>query len=243
MKYTIWVKRLFIILKSLWIKTLLKGKFISFASFEILNNTKKHCPTVNTIIDVGANKGQFQKAARYHFPEAEIFSFEPIPELYEGLVKNTASNITNFNLALGNEEGQLEFNKNEYKHSSSFYDIADENKNFPSSKTTKIKVEITKLDTIAHQLTFTGKSLLKLDVQGFEMEALKGAVIILKNNIDYIIVEVNFVTLYQNQPSFTQLNAFLNQHNFELAALLDFNSGKDNTYIEADFLYKKTIST
>ena len=62
--------------------------------------------------------------------------------------------VISFNIALGNEEGKLEFNKNEYRHSSSFYDIAYENENFPSSKTTKIKVDITKLDTIANQLTF-----------------------------------------------------------------------------------------
>ena len=144
-------------------------------------------------------------------------------------------------MALGNEVGIQEFNKNEYRHSSSFYEIEIDNNNFPSSKTTKINVEINTLDNIAPKLDLIGTVLLKLDVQGFEMEALRGGKNTLKNHIDYIIIEISFKKLYNNQPTYTELNKFLNEQNFELVTLLDFNLGKDKSYIEADFLYiKKT---
>jgi hypothetical protein len=63
----------------------------------------------------------------------------------------------------------------------------------------------------------------------------------MKNHIDYVIVEISFKKLYKKQPTFTELNKFLNEQNFELVTLLDFNLGKDKSYVEADFLYiKKT---
>ena len=194
---------------------------------------------MNTIIDVGANQGQFQKSANYFYPHAKIYSFEPIPELYNKLVKNNYAGITNFNMALGNEVGKKEFNKNEYRHSSSFYEI--DNNDFPYSKTTKINVELNTLDNIAPKLDLNGTVLLKLDVQGFEMETLRGGKNTMKNHIDYVIVEISFKKLYKKQPTFTELNKFFNEQNFELVTLLDFNLGKDKSYVEADFLYiKKT---
>jgi len=239
MKYNIFLKRIFIILKTKWFFSLLKGKVLSFASFEILNNLKKQNLEINTIVDVGANKGQFQKAANYLFPEAIIHSFEPIPELFNLLQRKKHTKNSNYNKALGNKIGKLEFNLNEYNHSSSFFDISNENQNFPSSKTKKIEVQIDTLDNVIHALKIKRPSLLKLDVQGYEMEVLKGGVEALGSSIDFIIVEANFENLYEGQPSFTDLNRFLNSNNFELKTLLDFNMGNENSYIEADYLYIK----
>lgn len=239
MKYNIFLKRIFIILKTKWFFSLLKGKMLSLASFEIINNLKKQNLEINTILDVGANKGQFQKAANYLFPNAIIHSFEPIPELFNLLQRKKHAKNSNYNKALGNEIGKLEFNQNEYNHSSSFFEISNENKNFPSSKTKKIEVQIDTLDNIIHTFEIKRPSLLKLDVQGYEMEVLKGGVEAISSNIDFIIVEANFENLYRGQPTFTALNKFLNNNNFELKTLLDFNMGNNNSYIEADYLYVK----
>ncbi len=97
-----------------------------------------------------------------------------------------------------------------------------------------------KLDVISKELNIKSPSLLKLDVQGFELNVLKGASNTLKTQIDYIIVEVSFEKLYKDQPSFTELNRFLNSYNFELKCPLDFNTGKNKNYIEADLLYYRT---
>jgi hypothetical protein len=83
-----------------------------------------------------------------------------------------------------------------------------------------------------------GTSLLKLDVQGYELEVLKGGEKTL-TNLDYILIEANLEQLYVNQPSFTQVNNYLNSKGFELSDMLDFNLGAKNKYIEIDLLYKK----
>ena len=239
MRFQKLTKRLFIIFKSNWLLSLFKGHVLSFASYEIMNNTKSMIGSLTTIIDVGANKGQFQKAAAYFYPHAKIFSFEPIPELYRELEKKNSPNIKNFNFAFGEEKTVLEFNKNKYSPSSSFLEVHQKNDNFPSTEVSKIDIEIDTLDNFFKEIEINSKSILKIDVQGFELKVLKGGISTIKNKIDYIIIESNFEELYEDQPDFTDLNLFLNQNNFYLKSLLDFNFGKRGNYIEADFLYKK----
>jgi hypothetical protein len=53
------------------------------------------------------------------------------------------------------------------------------------------------------------------------------------------LIEANLEQLYVNQPSFTQVNNYLNSKGFELSDMLDFNLGAKNKYIEIDLLYKK----
>ena len=52
---------------------------IAFRTKDALKHIKTMIKTGATIIDIGANKGQFTLAARYIFPKSKIFSFEPLP--------------------------------------------------------------------------------------------------------------------------------------------------------------------
>lgn len=236
------IKRLYIIFKSKWIYSFLKGNILSFASFEILANFKNEVKNVETIIDIGANNGQFLKAAHHFFPKTFIYSFEPIPKLFQKIIKFKSKNINVFNIAVGNSTGEFDFHLNSYSHVSSFLDISKENKTYPKDSIETIRVKQDTLDNISKSIDIKGVTLLKLDVQGFEMEVLKGGASIIKTHVNYIIIEANFVKLYENQPTFTELNSYLNELGFELKTMLDFNFGKDKSYIEADFLYHKVNS-
>jgi FkbM family methyltransferase len=217
----------------------LKGNVLSFASYEILANFKNEVNDVDTIIDIGANNGQFLKAARHFFPKAFISSFEPIPKLFNKLNNIKSPNIAVFNIAVGNSTGEFDFQLNSYSHVSSFLNISKENETYPQDHIETIRVKQDTLDNLSKSLVINGATLLKLDIQGFEMEALKGGANTIKAHVNYIIIEANFVKLYENQPTFTELNRYLNELGFELKTMLDFNFGKDKSYIEADFLYHK----
>src|SRR5215469_14425930 len=63
---------------------------------------------INTIVDVGANRGQFAQDALAFFPRAQVISFEPQPfafKVLEQLAATRGGRITPVNLALGDSEG------------------------------------------------------------------------------------------------------------------------------------------
>ena len=240
MKYSTFLKQLYIILKTDWIKNIFKGKKFSISSYEILTNLKEFVDDVDTIIDVGANSGQFTKASNHFFPTATIYSFEPLRDLYEKNKKSfhKVKEIQVYNLAFGNEEGHINFYQNGYGHISSALEISKENVFYPKDSIIKIEVPITKIDLFFRDKKLTNKTILKIDVQGFELEVLKGSIETLKN-INFIIIEANLQKLYNNQPTFSMVHDFLIQNDFDLKGMLDFNLGHKNKYIEVDLLYKK----
>ncbi len=240
MQYSTLIKQLFVVAKSKWFFSLLKGKLFSLASFEVVSNLKNEIPNLDLIIDVGANSGQFSKVASHFYPLSNLMVFEPLPNLYPKIAKlfKNNPNINTYNIALGNETGTIKFNKNKFGHISSILDINSENNHYPKQENdlTQIEVGIKTLDSF--NLLNKGKVLLKLDIQGYELEVLKGAEKAL-NTINYIVVEANLEQLYTNQPSFTEMNNYLNSKGFEVKGMLDFNLGNKNKFIEIDLLYKK----
>ncbi len=240
MKFSSVLKQAYIIFKTNWIKNVFKGKLFSISSYEILTNVKQIVPNLEMIIDVGANSGQFTKTANHFYPNASIYTFEPLEDHFLKIKNEFSKNekIKIYNLALGNQENIIMFNKNKYGHVSSILEISEENKYYPNEEITKVEVKLTTLDLFFKNTIPPNNTLLKLDVQGFELEVLKGAKNILKN-IEYVIIEANLEKLYTNQPTFTEVNSFLNENEFELHGMLDFNLGNKNRYIEIDLLYKR----
>src|SRR5689334_2900592 len=154
-------------------KSLLE-KGASVASTRILHNCRHYIPTLGTIIDVGANQGQFAAAASHFYPGAHIYSFEPLPEVFPVLQHNTRrlSNINTYNLALGDAIGTLVFHSNAYSHASSALHVSALQKNMipKTANSRQIEIPVQRLDDLHNKLSFTSPVLLKMDVQGFEKE-------------------------------------------------------------------------
>ena len=103
----------------------------------------------------------------------------------------------------------------------------------------KEKVKIRKLDSFVNEINWTPKILLKIDVQGFELNVLRGANSSLKR-IDIIIIEVLFVGLYENQTSFDDIYKFLCERKFNYQG--NFNQVTDTEtgrIIYADTIFVK----
>ena len=84
-------------------KIICKGVSPLFELSELL----KKINTIETLIDVGSNKGQFILITKKFFPNISIYSFEPLNEelsIQKSILKN--NNIYYYNLALGNEENE-----------------------------------------------------------------------------------------------------------------------------------------
>jgi FkbM family methyltransferase len=221
------------------------GKSASVSSTLILNNIKNLITDVHTIIDVGANQGQFALTAKRVFPAAEIYCYEPVPETYAILERRImhVKKIHSYNFALGNSEGEINFYSNAYSHASSALPVSQLQKELmpKTSSEQVIKVSIHKFDEIADQITFVAPVLLKLDVQGFEKEVLLGSINSFKK-IDYLLFETSFVTMYQGEPLFDEMHEFVKALGFELIGPVGLLQTDNMQILQMDMLYKNINS-
>jgi FkbM family methyltransferase len=220
------------------------SKVFSAPCFGLSMALKCHQSHFGTILDVGANVGQFALAAALHFPDSIIYSFEPLLDVFNELQENTRrkKNIKAFNCALGNHNGQISFHRNYYTRLSSSLNIHKNNDNprYKENKISLINVDIYRLDDLKQQLVFRPPVLLKLDVQGMEMDVLEGSIDTLVD-IDFLLCELPLVPLYDNQPLFDDIHYFTRNLGYKLVAPLFINKGTGGKVIEMDVLYSKTL--
>lgn len=213
----------------------------SLSSLELISGVKKISSSLGTIIDVGANKGQFAAASRLFFPNTAILCFEPHPLVFKKLENNVKdlTNILTFNTALGSEEKQLDFLINDYDLASSFFKPSEiQILNFPNTINQKsIKVNVTRLDKLLIN-KIERPSLLKIDVQGFEFEVIKGSLGIL-SQIDYILLEMSLQPMYEGEPLFDEVNDFLRTMGFKIKTVLGMLQGKSGVTLQIDAFYKR----
>ena len=198
---------------------------------------------IKTIIDVGANTGQFAKKFSKILPKSKIYSFEPIKKCYEALVKNTEGlNVESFNLALGNMSGEIEMNVSTFSPSSSILEMNKIHEDlYPHTKGSKNEViKIQRLDDILPFNTLEKNIFLKIDVQGFEDKVLKGAIDNLKF-VKVILIEMSYVELYKGQPLFDDIYHILSELGFAFKGNIEQTVNQfDGSPIYSDSIFIKT---
>jgi len=225
---------------ALW--AFLRSKAFSTPCFRLNQALKCYQSSFRTILDVGANVGQFALAATLHFPDASIYSFEPLPDAFAELVKNVSGNrkIKAYNCALGDRSGQIPFYRNHYSRLSSSrqIDSTNDNPRYRERNISLTHVKVTRLDDFSNALDVEPPVLLKIDVQGMEREVLLGCGEFL-GQIDFVLCEVPLVRLYTDQPLFDEMHSFIRDLGYYLVAPLYLNKGKQGRFIEMDVLYAR----
>lgn len=78
---------------------------------------------------------------------------------------------------------------------------------------------------------------LKIDVQGFELEVLKGATAIL-SKVKVVQLEMSFVPMYKNGPLFGEILSFLDMIGFELYTIIpEFRNEISGRLLQADGIF------
>ncbi len=189
---------------------------------------------INLILDVGASDGSFAQQIRSIGFKGNIISFEPISYTFLKLKKKSRfdENWTALNMALGDTDSEKVINISENYDSSSFLALKDSHLIAnPTSKFKAIeKVSVKKLDSIYNEYVSPRNNvLLKLDVQGFELEVLQGSNQSLKQ-IKGIQIEMSFEQLYKGSLMFEEMKKWLENKGYTLCLLesgnRNFTTGK-----------------
>jgi FkbM family methyltransferase len=199
---------------------------------------------IDTILDVGANRGQYGTNLRRLGYRGQILSFEPLSDAHAALVK-VASNDPAWTvappMALGDEDGTTTINVSANSFSSSLLPLGDLHRQAaPQSEFVGTEeVQLSRLDTVLPTLiALDGKAVfLKLDVQGFETSVLRGATELLKG-VRGVQIELSLVTLYEGQDLYMDVIGAMVELGFELYAIEGgFTDPQSGRMLQADGIF------
>jgi FkbM family methyltransferase len=191
------------------------------SSLELLELIKADGYDGKTIYDIGANIGTWTLLAKAFFPESTIHAFEPLSNHLTQFNEKTKElkNINIHTFCLGSENTESIINVSSFSDSSSLLDSAPlEFEEFGIQKINEEKVQVKRLDTVIESGLAIAPDIVKIDVQGFELEVLKGMGDYL-NSTTYLIIEVSFKEYYLGQPLFLEIANYLAGFDFKIYAL------------------------
>lgn len=197
---------------------------------------------VRTIFDLGALGGGEAKRYLNKFPEGTVYSFEPMEKGYSDLVEmfKNESRVKPQQYAVSNTNGTSKFFINKKSDTSSLLpsnsELSAANKsNLSTDEVTEIPT-IT-IDSFCEEHSISEIDILKMDIQGGELMALKGASEMLKKT-RLIYTEIFFKPYYENQPLFGDINGLLCNSGFKFHSFHNMGiSGQSGEMLWADAIF------
>jgi FkbM family methyltransferase len=198
--------------------------------------------TVNTIVDGGASIGETSQIFSKLFPNAVVHAFEPFPTFLDSLKKKSHRNkhIKVCPVALGNNNSSKAFNVNLSEGTNSLLkpnEFATEIYGSIFKTERIIDIQVVKLDewfkTSENQII----DILKLDLQGGELDALRGAKNLFEQDlIKTVLCEFMFTNTYQEQASWIELARSIENYGLRFFNLYQKHYYKGQI-IQADLLF------
>jgi len=220
----------------LWLRALRLGVGAGIEHELVLHNLE-----CRSVVDIGANRGQFALVARHCFPDAVIISFEPLhnPAAIFRKVFTNDPNVELRQVAIGPEAGSTTIHVSERDDSSSLLPITTlQNQIFPGTQESGTEtIQVGRLEDFIPAARLQPPALLKLDVQGYELSALKGCETLLQH-FAYVYVECSFLELYKGQALADEVIAWLRDRGFALSGVYNMAYDRSGKAVQADFLFK-----
>lgn len=188
-------------------------------------------------IDVGAYSGEWTIAFRQLYPQTRVLMVEPQPARKERLQALThVHNGVEFAPVLLGPAAAAGVTFYQAETGSSVLRDPGNNAAQPAA------MEMTTLDAVTRGTPFERADFLKLDVQGYELEVLKGAEEILKS-VEAVMMEVNLIGVYEGAPLVHEAVAYMAAHGFRVYDVCTFfRRPYDNALWQLDMIFVRASS-
>ncbi len=175
-----------------------------------------------TVFEIGALPLEGQKEPFHvlleYFPDSKIIAFEVDEKLCAELNDKTTLNIKYYPTALGFKEQECTFYETKHPMCGSLYEPDEALLKFYNNLDVALlkstcTVKTTSLDDFVEKYSVEDVDFLKIDIQGAELDVFKGGLETLKKVV-FIVSEVEFISLYIDQPLFGDVCAYLTKYDF-----------------------------
>lgn len=197
-----------------------------------------------TIVDAGVHLGHSSKEYLDAFPNCRVFGFEPEDKNFAAATAMLApygDRMTLLRKALSERDAVNVLQVNTHDGTHSLLEIGDGRYwEGPAETVHRQEVDAVSLDRFCADRRLERLDILKMDIQGGELQALKGAAGLLgRGAISLIALEVLFKPLYKAQPLFWDVAEYLRAHGYALHGLFEchYHSRNPNVLSWADAIF------
>jgi len=195
------------------------------------------------IFDVGAHKGETVSRYRALFPDSSIYCFEPFPDNVKILRSRFSSDpsVHIYESAVSDVNGKKTFFVNENDATSSLLPRTKDERRYYSKTADSlctIDVDALTIDEILQKNGIDQIDILKFDIQGGELLALRGAEKALQESrVSVIYTETLFVPHYEKNPLLLDLWKYLDQYSYTFFDIYDLYRATNGQLRFADTLF------
>ena len=183
---------------------------------------------MTTVFDIGANVGDVSLLMLYYFPKATVYSFEPCSGTHDVLVNSIAKagyrdRSLPFRLGFFDEEKEAALNITSFHGANSMLDITEEyQKLHPHIEKVKTEqIALTRLDDFTALHNIGHIDLVKIDVEGVELQILKGGAKTFATKVDTVIMEMSFLRNPRESGEYIRLFQAMHEYGFSPAEIYD----------------------
>lgn len=204
--------------------------------WDALERARRHGIIPRQIVDIGASNGTWTRDCLRIYPDSRYFLVDPLSENVPHLkaLESAQPNVRSWSGALGSAPATLELNTN--GDQASFF----KSESFPTLNITRVEVRC--LDTFLGTELLQPPDFIKADVQGYELEVLKGASRCLTTT-QLLLLEVSYRKMYEGLPLAHEVISAVGEWGFRIYDICTYaGRPSDGELVQSDILFAPASS-